>query len=95
MPILKFNVTPLDARDHPIFLFYGEGCKASLKRGHVDYDQVRGLMGLTGAQWCDFIVYTSKGLSVVRIKFDQDHWNTLCEKLCTYYLKYFLPAPAL
>ena len=76
--------------------FYGEeGCKACSKRGHVYYDQVQGLMGLTGAQWCDVIVYTSKGLSVERIKFDQDHWNALCEKLRTYYLKYFLPAPAL
>ena len=52
-------------------------------------------MGLTGAQWCDVIVYTSKRLSVERIKFDQDHWNALSEKLRTYYLKYFLPAPAL
>lgn len=36
-------------------------------------------------QWCDFIVYTSKGLRVERIKFDQNHWDTLCEKLCDYY----------
>ena len=69
--------------------------KPTLKKGHVYYDQVQGLMGLTGAQWCDFIVYTRKGLSVERIKFDQDHWDTLCEKLCDYYFKYFLPVAAL
>ena len=48
------------------------------------------LLGLTGAQWCDFIVYTSKGLSVERIKFDQEHWNRLCDRLCCYYFKHFL-----
>lgn len=69
--------------------------KPSLKRGHVHYDQVQGLMGLTGAQWCDFIVYMSKGLSVERIMFDQDHWDTFCEKLCDYYFKYCLPVAAL
>lgn len=47
-------------------------------------------MGLTGAQWCDFIVYTSKGLCVERIMFDQNKWDTLREKLCDYYFKYFL-----
>lgn len=93
-PSSKFNVTPIDACDDPGFFMEKKDGKPSLKRGHVYYDQVQGLMGLTGAQWCDFIVYTSKGLSVERIKFDQDHWDTLCEKLCDYYFKYFLPVAA-
>lgn len=94
-PSSKFNVTPLDACDDPGFFMEKKDGKPTLKKGHVYYDQVQGLMGLTGAQWCDFIVYTSKGLSVERIKFDQDHWDTLCEKLCDYYFKYFLPVAAL
>ena len=52
------------------------------------------LLGLTGAQWCDFIVYTSKVLSVEKIKFDQEHWNRLCDRLCCYYFKHFLPVAA-
>jgi len=61
----------------------------------VYYDPFQGLMGLSGAKWCDFIVYTSKGMSVERIKFDQDHWDTLSGNLCEYYFKYFLPVAAL
>ena len=80
----KFNVTPEDACDDPNFFMEKKDGKLCLKRGHVYYDQVQGLMGLTGFQWCDFIVYTSKGLNVERITFDQDHWNTLSEKLCAY-----------
>ena len=80
-PSSKFSVTPLEACDDPNFFMEKKDGKPSLKRGNI-YDQVQGLMGLTGTQWCDFIIFTSKGLSVERIKFDQDHWNTLREKLC-------------
>ena len=34
-------------------------CK--LKRTHVYYAQVQGQMGSTGAQWCNFVVYTKNG----------------------------------
>lgn len=94
-PSSKFHVTPLEACDDPGFFMENKNGKPSLKRSHVYYDQVQGLMGLSGVPWCDFIVYTSKGLSVERIKFDQDHWNKLCGKLCDYYFKHFLPVAAL
>lgn len=94
-PSSKFHVTPLEACEDPGFFMENRNGKPSLKRNHVYYDQVQGLMGLSGAPWCDFIVYTSKGLSVERIKFDQDHWNNLCGKLCEYFFKYFLPIAAL
>ena len=94
-PYSKFNVSPLDACDDPRFFMENKDGKPVLKRGHVYYDQVQGLMGVTGAQWCDFMVYTRKGLTVERIKFDQDHWNSLSEKLCLYYFNHFLSAAAL
>ena len=72
-PSLKFHVTPLGACKNPGFFMENRNWKPSLKRNHVYYDQVQGLMGLSGAPWSDFIVYTSKGLSVERIKFNQDH----------------------
>ena len=87
-PSSKFHVTPLEACEDPTFFMEN-------KNGKLYYDQVQGLMGLSGAKWCDFIVYTSKGMSVERIKFDQDHWDTLSGKLCEYYFKYFLPVAAL
>ena len=94
-PSPKFNVTPEDACHDPNFFYGEEGWKAVFKTGTCLLCQAQGLMGLTGAQWCNFIVYTSKGLNVEKITFDQDHWNTLSEKLCAYYLKYLLPAAAL
>ena len=41
-----------------------------LKRTHKYYAQAQGLTGVTGATWCDFVVYTNKGMSVECIPFD-------------------------
>ena len=94
-PSSKFNVTSTDVCDDPGFFMEKKDGKPSLKRGHFYYDQVQGLVGLSGSQWCDFIFYTSKGLSVDRIMFDQNKWDVLREKLFDYYFKYFLPVAAL
>ena len=43
-------------------------------------------MALTEREWCDFIVYTEIGISVERIKFDSDFWNShLLPKLSTFF----------
>ena len=47
-------------------------------------------MGITGVKWCDFIVYTSKGLYVERIAFDAVFWQDLRCKLLDYYFEHFL-----
>ena len=74
-------MTPLEACGDPYLCMENKNGKPSFKRGHVYYDQVQGPMGLSGAKWYNFIVYTSKGMSVNRIKSDQDHWDTLSGKL--------------
>ena len=38
-------------------------------------------MGVSGASWCDFFVYTKKGISVERIAFDPAYWAELRQKL--------------
>ena len=43
-----------------------------LKRKHKYYCQVQGEMGISRRKWCDFIIFTTKGL---RIPFDTDFWN--------------------
>ena len=35
--------------------------------------------------WCDFVIYTTKGLSIERIKFDREYWTTLLPKLEAFY----------
>ena len=57
-----------------------------LKETHQYYAQVQGQMGIGGRPWCDFVVYTKKGLSVQRIAFDQKFWqDKLLPKLTSFY----------
>ena len=84
---------PLDAcADKTFCLEITDNGVAKLKKGHEYYDQVQGQMALTGAKWCDFVVYTNLGLNIDRIYFDPNHWKKLREKLHSVYFSYFLPA---
>ena len=93
-PETKFLVTPLDACSDSNFFLENVNGEPKLKRGHNYYTQVQGLMGVTGAQWCDFMVYTSKGMSIERIPFDREYWNNLKRTLKSYYFTHFLPKAA-
>lgn len=51
-------------------------------------------MGITGLSWCDFIVYTKKGISVERILLDAAHWGELKKKLQSLYFIHFFKIAA-
>ena len=53
----------------------------NLKKDHSSYYQVQGQLGITGLQWCDFVILFQKGLIRKRIKFDKLFWNSMIEKL--------------
>ena len=76
-PETKFLVTPLDACSDSNFLLENQNGEPKLKLNHKYYTQVQGLLGVTGARWCDFVVYTSKDMSNERIPFDEEYWKTL------------------
>ena len=51
--------------------------------------RVQGQMAATKARWCDFIIYTRKGLHVQRIPFDPMFWESPKQKLMSYYFTHF------
>ena len=89
-PETKFHVTPLDACQDPNFFCEAVNGQCKLKRTHSYFAQVQGHMGVTGASWCDFIVYTKKGISVERIPFDAIYWADLKQKLHMFYFTHFI-----
>ena len=93
-PETKFQVTPLDACQDPNFFCEAVNGQSKLTKNHAYYTQVQGQMGVSGAKWCDFIVYTKKGISVERIPFDAAYWETLKQKLHTYYFTHFIKIAA-
>jgi len=47
-------------------------------------------LALSTQTWCDFNLYTSKGIVIDRIRFDKEHWRVLSEKISKFYFDYML-----
>ena len=64
----------------------------TLKTNHMYFHQIQGQMGITGAKWCDFMVYCKEDMHLERIKFDKEFFQSMKDKVDTFYFTYFLPA---
>ena len=62
----------------------------TLKRTHEYFTQIQMAMGLAGAPFCDFIVYTLEGLIITRIPYDHEYFLQLMKKINNFYKKYML-----
>ncbi|XP_077863993.1 uncharacterized protein LOC144349052 [Saccoglossus kowalevskii] len=91
---MYINVTSLEACNSPTFYLENVNGFPKLKNNHGNgyFEQVQGQMVLTGANWCDFVVCTKKGMSVERIRFDQSFWLDKVQCLEEFFFKHFLPA---
>ena len=86
------EVSPMDAAlmDSDFYVSVKDE-KLYLKETHQYYFQVQGQLALTGAKWCDFVIYTKKGLGIQRIKFNEQFWLDTYLKLEIFYFTHFLP----
>ena len=87
-PYSARNTTPVDACSLPGFCCTVDSVSGQLKlkESHPYYAQVQGQMAIGGRPWCDFVVFTSKGLSIQRIKYDKNFWDEkLLPKLISFY----------
>ena len=48
-------------------------------------------MGLSGFDTCDFVVYTFKDLVIARTEFGVSYFDSLIQKLISFYKKFILP----
>ena len=64
-----------------------------LKKDHPTgyHTQIQIAMGLSNVQFFDLVVYTFKGIAIIRIPFDNQFFFELVIKLNDYYINYFLP----
>lgn len=65
-----------------------------LKESHSYYYQVQMQMGVTGRKWCDFAMFTNheSDVFILRIRFDEDFWHRLSEKLLDFHNRNVVPA---
>ena len=92
-PAFKKQWKPSDLVEDPRFYVGYENGRLALKKSHRKgyYSQIQLALGLSGAGFCDFIVYTFKGLIIVRTEFDEVYFNSLLTQLKTFYKDYLLP----
>ena len=62
-----------------------------IDKNHSHYYQMIGQMGVTEIYKCDFVVYTTKGIYVHIIDFDQEYWENLLNILSKFYELNVLP----
>ena len=62
-----------------------------LKKNHAYYVQVMGQMGLSGSQWCDFMVWCENDYHIERIYYDQTYFANLKARLDAFYYMHYLP----
>ena len=64
-----------------------------LRISHMYYCQVQGQMAISKRKWCDFVIYTTKGITVQMIEFNPAVWtNDLLPKLVAFFDNCFTPA---
>lgn len=92
-PFSKKNIKPADACDDPGFCCAIRDGKFQLKRNHRYYHQVQLQLyvGMDLYNWCDFCVYTLKGVAVERIYADTEWCNLYIPELESYFDAYMLP----
>ena len=62
----------------------------SIKTIVTSYNQIQMQLGLTTQTWCDFILYTIKGIMINRVKYNEEHWKNLRKTLIEFYFSYML-----
>lgn len=59
-----------------------------LKRNTDFFYQIQGQLGLYHLSSCDLVIYTEKGIFIVKVDFDRDFFNLMMAKICFFYRKY-------
>lgn len=92
-PFSKKDQTLSEACSDPNFYFSFQNGSFQLKRDHCYYHQVQLqlFVGMDIYHWCDFCVYTTKGIGIERIWLDTAWCNTCIPELESYFDAYMLP----
>ncbi|XP_070189196.1 uncharacterized protein [Littorina saxatilis] len=90
-PASKADLTIDEACQDKNFCLGKEENVIGLKRHHPYYMQVQTQMALSETNFCDFVVWTKKGLHVERVLFDADFWQDSVVKMTEFFSAVVLP----
>lgn len=86
-PYTARNVLPSEACCDPTLCctIDPQSKSITLKKSHAYFCQIQGQMAIGERPWCDFVIYTQKGIHIQRVLFDQVFWTELLSKLTSFY----------
>ena len=87
----EYNIADI-AKVEKNFCLCANNGNITINKQHSYYDQVVMQMALTGTTWCDFVVYSKKGIVIDRVRYDHEHWLILQKKIYDFYFNYYLPS---
>jgi hypothetical protein len=95
-PFSARELTPLAAcayfKDDAKFSLTTERGSLVLKEDCAHMVQIQAQMAFTGAKWCDYVIYTFKGLHVQRIWFNEKFWSEhILPVVNKFYIEHFEP----
>lgn len=73
------------------FTFNFLNVDGELRPNHDYYFQIQGILEITNREWCDLIIYTSKGIRIVNIKRSRSFWSRMLQRLTEFYYFEFIP----
>ncbi|CAG2187139.1 unnamed protein product [Mytilus edulis] len=85
--------TPINAACLDKTNFHIENDTPLMKRNDTSpyYCQIQCQLAVTKRKWCDFVLFTFKGVHHERIPFDEQFWSNVFPKLASFYSSYVLP----
>ncbi|CAC5382537.1 unnamed protein product [Mytilus coruscus] len=84
--------TPINAACLDKTNFHTENDTPLMKRNDTSYYcQIQCQLAVTKRKWCDFVLFTFKGVHHERIPFDEQFWSNVLLKLASFYSSYVLP----
>ena len=93
-PYVAKNLTPLQAikQIQIVREIFSREDINKLNRQHNYYYQVQGSLHISRRKYCLFVLYTPKGIHIVREEYDEEFWKMKMEpKLTRFYMECLLP----
>lgn len=63
----------------------------TLLHNHDYHYQIQGILEITNRTWCDLVIYTYKGIKIVRVYRNPTFWDVMLKKLRNFFYFHMLP----
>lgn len=91
-PASKKHMTPEEILQDESFYVGIKDDQLYLKKKHSNgyYTQIQMALGLSRLMFCDFVVYSFKGMIIMRVPFDEDYFVAVIQKLNVFFKSYLI-----